>query len=482
MTAAPRILLDEAFLSKRSRLERWALELARLTDEEIREALAGIPLAAKVSALFDPAFVLRPQQQLPPGNWRIWLVKSGRGWGKNFTLGHAVRSWEKGGEAGRIALVGATAADVRDVLVSGETGILAAYPRHERPRYVRSQRRVDFDKTSGAKAFLYSAAEPDRLRGPQHHKVVADEIAAWANPEAMWSQIKFGLRLGSRPQAILTTTPRPIALIRQLIADAQDPTSGVVVTSGSTFDNALALPDDFLAEMVRAFGGTRLGQQELEGEVLDLVGGLFRPEWFRFASERPAKMSRIVVSIDPAITARNDETGILVVGRSGENAYVLADLSGVMSPDQWARRALEAAMQHKASIVVETNRGGDLVKATIRSVGRAAGAALAKYAQDVAIREVRATTAKDTRAEPVAALYEQGRVFHVGRFAKLEQQMCEWAPTSQEAQRARRQATSPDRMDALVWGITDLGFHMRVWDPWHALRKPVGPILPTTTY
>lgn len=402
-------------------------------------------------AWFDWRQKGRPQQQLPPGNWNTALFHPGRGWGKTDTGSHAVKEWDESGLVGRIALVGATAADVRDVMVLGESGILAAYPRRERPWFRKSLRCVDFHRTSGCKAFLYSAEEPERLRGPQHHKGWGDELAAWANAQATLNQLKFGMRLGRRPQTILTTTPKAVDVVERLVEESRQYGERVVVVRGSTFDNAFNLPDEFLAEMVRSFGGTRLGQQELEGEILTATDGLFRQQWFRYMPDAPAG-GITVVGVDPAITSRNDETGIVVVRKVGDRGYVLEDLSGQYTPEQWARTAVDALRRWKAShIVAETNRGGDLVQATIHALDRG-----------IVVKPVRANRGKDTRAEPVAALYEQGRIFHREKFEKLEKQMVAWNPTSQEAARAARQSTSPDRMDALVWAVLDLGFHRGV--------------------
>lgn len=397
----------------------------------------------------DWEFWARDDQRQPSLPWRLWLILAGRGWGKTRTGAETIREavCEQGVE--RVALVGPTAADVRDVMVLGESGLVNVFPPHQRPRYEPSKRRVVFH--TGAIATLFSSQEPDRLRGPQHELAWCDELAAWGHLADTWSNLLMGLRLGDHPRVLVTTTPRPIDMLREFVRDAADEASGVRVTRGKTLDNSGNLPDRFLADVVRAYGGTRLGRQELDGEILEPVGGLFAAEWIRYQAP-PQKLSRVVVSVDPAITTRNDETGIVVVARSGDQAYVLEDLSGVMTPEQWASRSVDAARRHKAHcIVAEVNRGGDLVQSTIR-----------QHDRTIAIKEVRAYKGKDTRAEPVAALYEQGRVWHAKRFEKLEKQMVEWCPTSQEAMRARHHATSPDRLDALVWGITELGFHLGV--------------------
>lgn len=453
--------LSSEFLASRSRLEKWAIELAALDDEQIAAVLAAMPAAAKRQALYDWRLLGRPQQQLPEGSWRFWVIFPGRGWGKTKTGTNVVKAWADSGAPGtnRIALVGPTAADVRDVMVLGETGLLAAYPKRDRPIFRKSLRRVDFP-TTGAQAFLYSSEEPDRLRGPQHGKALADEIAGWAplNVDETWRQLMLGLRLGNHPQAVVTTTPKPISLIKNFVAQGAQPGSGVIVTRGSTYDNVFHLPESYLQEITAAFGGTRFGRQELYGDVLEPAGGLFKAEWIKRTNVAPARteFSRVVVGVDPAITTNNDETGIVVVGRAGDRAYVLEDLSGMWTPNQWAQKVCDAYHRWNATrVVAETNAGGLLIAQAINSVDRS-----------VVVQPARAYpgSSKGTRAEPTAALYEQRRVFHVGKFEKLEEQMCTWDPTARDDLRGRTKKSSPDRMDALVWAMSDLGFHLGLID------------------
>lgn len=418
--------------------------------EQFAAQLATTGTDAELAALaYDWRFWARPEQLAPAGDWSTWLILAGRGWGKTRTGAEALRDAIEAGVK-RIALVGATAADVRDVMVFGESGLLNVFPPHQRPKYEASKRRISFH--TGATATLYSAEQPDRLRGPQHEWAWCDELAAWSNLDATLYNLRFGLRLGDHPKIIITTTPRPLQVLKEMVEDSLSSES-VRVTRGSTFDNAGNLAPGFIAEVRKAYEGTRLGQQELYGEILGPAGGLFNSEWFRYLPhDSVPALQRVFVGVDPAITMRNDETGIVVVGRKGDTAYVLEDASGHMSPEQWARKAVEVAKRHNATaIVAETNRGGDLVKTTIR-----------QFDARIPVREVRANRGKDTRAEPVAALYEQGRVYHVGKLAKLETQMCEWDPTSQDVMRAKKQASSPDRMDALVWAIHECGFHIGV--------------------
>ncbi len=327
-----------------------------------------------------------------------------------------------------------TTADCRDVMVEGESGIKAISPPWDTPEYEPSKRRLTWK--NGAIATLYSADEPDRLRGPQHDGAWCDEIAAWRYPEA-WDQLMFGLRIGPDPRTVVTTTPRPIPLVKALIVD---PTCHV--TRGTTYDNLPHLAPAFASQIIAKYEGTRLGRQELMAEVLtDTPGALWTLDLIdQNRVEVAPQMSRVVVAIDPATTSEedSDETGIVVCGADNNgHGYVLADGSVKASPDGWARRAWTLYDEHQAdSIIYESNQGGDMVAHTLRTIrphGR--------------IQGVHASRGKRTRAEPVAALYEQNRVHHVGNFKILEDQMCSWTPES---------ADSPDRMDALVWAMTGI--------------------------
>jgi len=408
-----------------------ASEVARLRIEARLRALA-IEEAAR--ARYDWPRNARAEQGLPPGDWRVWLVLAGRGWGKTRTGAETVRAWVAAGYR-RIALVGRTAADVRDVIVEGESGILAVHPDGERPRWNPSNRRLTWP--NGAQATTYSADEPDQLRGPQHDAALCDELASWSRPEA-WDQLRFGLRLGTDPRVIVTTTPRPTKIIRDLLA-----APGTIVTRGRTRDNFANLAPGIVEELERRYAGTRLGRQELDGEVLDdTAGALWRWQWIDAARVVKAPdLRRVVVAIDPAVSSNegSDETGIVVaaVGMDGRG-YVLADASGKHRPEDTARIALSLADLHGAdAIVAEVNNGGDWIPTVIRS-----------HRPNANVRTVHASRGKLTRAEPVAALYEQGKVSHVGAFGPLEDQLTTWDATS-----GRK---SPDRLDALVWAFTDL--------------------------
>jgi predicted phage terminase large subunit-like protein len=384
----------------------------------------------------------RPDQLEPPGDWwSIWLALAGRGWGKTRTGTEWVHEHAMAGTASRIALVAPTAADVRDVLVEGPSGFLSIASNSTRPTWEPSKRRLEWP--NGATATAFSAEEPERLRGPEHDMAFCDEAAAWKYPETM-DMLLFGLRVGARPRMLITTTPKPIKLLRDLLArEGRD----VVVTRGKTMDNRANLAPTFLSQIVSKYQNTRLGRQELDGELLtDIPGALWQLSSLdecRLA-EAPT-LKRIVVAIDPAVSNNegSDETGIIVAG-VGENdrGYLLEDLSGKYGPREWASKAIEAYHRHKADrIIAEVNNGGEMVENTIRMVDRS-----------VPFKAVHASRGKVVRAEPISALYEQKRVSHVGTFPELEDQMCGFT-TDFDRTRAK---FSPDRVDALVWAFTEL--------------------------
>ncbi|AWN47153.1 ATP-binding protein [Methylobacterium terrae] len=381
----------------------------------------------------------RPEQLAPDGDWFGWLILAGRGWGKTRTGAEWVQEQVQQRRAGRIALVAATAADARDVIVEGPSGLLAIAPKHMRPEYEPSKRRLTWP--NGAVASTYSADEPERLRGPEHDSAWCDELGAWRYPEA-WDMLMFGLRLG-RPRCVVTTTPKPVRLIRDLLAR-----SDVRITRGRTMDNAANLAPSFIDAIQKRYGGTRLGRQEIDGELLqDVPGALWQREWIDQdrVTAAPEDLRRIVVAIDPAVTntENSDETGIIVAGLDAAgHVYVLDDLTARLGPLDWARLAVAAYRRHQADrIVAEVNNGGELVSATVRMVDAA-----------VPFREVRASRGKAVRAEPVSALYEQHKVHHVGSFTALEDQMCAFTADFNRS----TAGYSPDRVDALVWAITEL--------------------------
>ena len=420
-------------------------------DEAARaEALAALDDEAAEALLYDWQFWARDNQLPPEGAWLVWLLLAGRGFGKTRTGAEFVRARVERGEAQRIALVSATAADVRDTMIEGPAGLLAVFPAHQRPVYEPSKRRVTF--YTGAIGTAFSADEPDRLRGPQHDTAWADEVAAWRYPDDAWDNLLFGMRLGD-PRLCVTTTPRPIKLVRDLLAE--DTTA---VTRGSTFDNAANLAATALAKLRQKYEGTRLGRQELFAELLtDTPGALWTLGILDASRVRQhPDLARLVVAVDPAAsdpeTAKSDdgiaETGIVAVGLGADgDGYVLRDASAKLSPGDWGERAVLLHDKLDAdAIVAEVNQGGAMVAHVVRTAAAKLHREKRRASPHVTVREVRASRGKHTRAEPVSALYEQRRVHHVGGFAELEDQMTTWVPGQK----------SPDRMDALVWGVTHL--------------------------
>jgi phage terminase large subunit-like protein len=408
----------------------------------------------------------RPNQLAPDGDWFIWLLLAGRGFGKTRTLSEWVVEQVARGAARRIGLIGATAADTRDVIVEGASGILAVSPDWCRPDYEPSKRRLTWP--NGAIATCYSADEPQRLRGPQHDALIIDELAAWRRIET-FDMAMFGLRLGERPRCVIATTPRPTKLIKELLSREGD---DVVVTRGTSYENRANLAPDFFKKIVGKYEGTRLGRQELLGEMLsDTPGALWnltRIDELRRDSSYCPELARVVVAIDPAGSAEGDETGIVVAGVDADgHGWVLVDASGQYEPTQWAHRAVQLYHSCQADrIVAETNFGGGMVESTIRAVDR-----------NVPFRNVTASRGKAVRAEPIAALYEQGKVHHLGSFPELEDQQCEFTSHFDRA----RAGYSPGRVDALCWALSDLMTSpMKSWGTFEvyrcqALGIPIGP-------
>jgi len=378
----------------------------------------------------------RPEQLPTEDNtWQTWLYLAGRGAGKTRTAAEWLAFQASSLPKTRWAIVAPTYGDARDTCAEGNSGVVAILREYGTLKdYNRSIGEIFL--TNGSRIKLFSGEEPERLRGPQHHGGWFDELAAFKYPET-WDQYQFGLRLGQFPQTIVTTTPKPIKLIKDLIGR-----EGVKVVRGSTFDNAANLAPSALAEFKLRYENTRLGRQELYGEILDNVeGALWTREMIEKARVDTAPiLIRIIIGLDPAVTANenSDETGIVAAGVTSNNHYyVLKDKSLRASPDAWARQAVNLYHELKADrIVAETNNGGDMVILTLQQVDGT-----------VSTKKVTATRGKQLRAEPISALYEQGRVHHVGYFPELENQMCEWTPLADG---------SPDRLDALVWALTEL--------------------------
>jgi len=374
----------------------------------------------------------RPEQLPPDGEWLCWLQLSGRGSGKTRSAAEFVRAEVEAGRASRIALVAQTPADVRDVMIEGEAGLLAVCPPWNKPNYEPSKRRLTWP--NGALATTYSSHEPDELRGPSHELAWGDEIRTWANAQETWDNLMLGLRLGARPRAVATTTPLPIKLIKSLAAE---PTT--VVTRSNTYANRANLPPAFLTKILSKYEGTRLGRQEIYAEMLeDVPGALWKRAMFHY--EAAPELARIVVAIDPAVTSSegSDETGIIIAGKAVDGRYwVLDDRSLRASPHSWATEAVSAYREFRADrIIGETNNGGEMVELTLRTVDPV-----------IPYKAVHASRGKQARAEPIAALYEQGKVFHIRQFEALEDECCTWTLD---------QGKSPDHMDALVWALTEL--------------------------
>jgi phage terminase large subunit-like protein len=411
--------------------------LLLLPDKQRQQAIASLSNEEAQAIFYDWRTWARPEQIPPPGNWSVWLIESGRGFGKTRTGAEWIKGMAQSGLYRRFHLVARTAADVRDVMMEGESGLLAISHPSFMPKWRPSIRRVEWP--NGAVATTFSADEPDALRGPQCEAAWADELASWRYPDA-WDMLLFGLRLGPCPRVVVTTTPRPTKLIKELRKDAS-----TVVTKGTTYDNRDNLAPAFYSRIINRYEGTRLGRQELKGELLeDNPNALWQLSNIeRLRVKTAPQLRRVVVAIDPAATnnENSDETGIVGAGVGVDgHGYVLADESDSLSPDGWGKKAVKAFRDHKADrIVAEVNNGGDMVEFVIRTVD-----------PNVPYKSVNASRGKAVRAEPVAALYEQAKIHHVGIFPILEDQMCEWDPSVSNY--------SPDRLDALVWAFTELMF------------------------
>lgn len=425
----------------------------------LTEALDGLSARELTRLLNDWEFIARRDQWPPAGAanslpWRVWLILGGRGAGKT----RAGAEWVKGLALGRaqfcarpvsrIALVGETAADVRDVMIEGVSGILAVHAKSDRPRWESSRRRLLWE--TGVVAQAFSAEDPESLRGPQFHAAWCDELAKWRYARETWDMLQFGLRLGDWPRQLVTTTPRPLPLLKQLIADP-----ATALTRALTRENAAHLAPSFLESVVAQYAGTRLGRQELDGEIVDeRKDALWTRDMLEGAriSEAPA-LSRIVVAVDPPASSskRADNCGIVAAGRDPQGVlHVLADATlAAARPAQWARAAI--ALYHKLSadaLVAEVNQGGEMVRAVLNEADPSAPVTMA-----------RATRGKYLRAAPVAQLYEQGRVKHVGAFPALEDEMCDFGHDGLSSGR------SPDRLDALVWAVTALALTPKAPEP-----------------
>lgn len=404
-----------------------------------KSANASRPPTVEEEPCFNPADFdwlkkARPNQLPPEGAWRTWLILAGRGFGKTRTGSETLRWWVDQGLCRRIALVAQTLDEARQVMVEGVSGLLSVYPPKDAnsPKYQPSKRLLTWP--NGALATLYGADHYEHLRGPQFDMAWVDEFAKFRHPQACYDQLMMSLRLGTHPRCIITTTPRPLPLLKEL--DKEETT---VTTRGTTFENAQNLAPSFLTYVQKRYGKGALGRQELYAEWIENDGTLWKRENFIY-KEPSEDLMRILVAVDPAVTGSGDETGIVIVGKASCGAaFVLEDASGLFHPHDWAQRVIQKYHQYRADgIVAEVNQGGDLVGHMIRSFDPA-----------VPFTAVHATRGKARRAEPISALYAQGHVFHKEPFPELEDQMCNFVPDAPLSH-------SPDRMDALVWGLTEL--------------------------
>ena len=423
-------------------------KLALMSDEERSAVLAGVDMDQLV---WDWKAWARPEQQPPSGDdWAIWLYMAGRGAGKTRSAAEWIREKAKDTTKGklRFALVARTAADVRDVIVEGESGIINVSPPSERPLYEPSKRRLTWP--NGNTATCFTADEPDGLRGPQFHYAWADEIAAWRQtPDAAgmtsWDNLRVGTRLGSAPQILATTTPKRVPVLYNLLAEA-DRTGRVVISRGSTMDNAGNLSDTYLEAITGVYAGTRLAAQELYGEMLSDVEGAL---WVLDLIERsrqttiPLAAPLRIVGVDPSVAENpKDECGIVVCASTGDrdlykrHAWVLEDATVHGAPDRWANAVVAMARKWGCPVVAEVNQGGALVRNAIQTID-----------PTVKVLEVHSKFGKALRAEPITLAYEQNRVHHLNYLTDLESQMCAWIPG---------EGKSPDRVDALVHALTAL--------------------------
>lgn len=422
-------------------------QLAGLTPDQRRAFAEGLDKRQLQALLADSddfeRYWARPAQRWPAGDWLVWLIEAGRGFGKTKTGAEYMHRVAKQSPRMHMALVARTDDDIRDTMIEGDSGLLRTGWRDFRPEYEPSKHRVTWP--NGAWATCYSSVQPSKLRGPNICFAWCDELAAWRRARECWEQIEFTLRIGEHPRVIVTTTPKPIKFYRELRS-----WDGTVITRGSTFENAANLAPVFLANLRKKYEGTATGRQELNAEVLDEAEGAL---WKRAALERDRirredlpRLDRVVVALDPSATSKSTsaEAGIVAAGVRFNAAplpddfYVLADGSERLSPDAWGRRAIELYDAYQADrLVGEANHGGDMIETVLRTIR-----------PNLSYRTVHASVGKRVRAEPVAALTEQQRLHLVGPLEQLEDQLCNWDPRASDE--------SPDRLDAMVWAITEL--------------------------
>jgi phage terminase large subunit-like protein len=406
--------------------------VARSTVVELLEEMNGDQLRT----MRNRSPELEPHQKPPKTDWRTWLMLGGRGAGKTFAGAFWLHELARNTSGLRLALVGSTLHDVREVMVEGQSGIKAIAADADRPRWEGGRKRLVWERSQSV-AYAFSAEDADSLRGPQFHAAWADEFCAWREPGRVLENLRLGLRLGQVPRLVVTTTPRPIPALKRLIAEGKPE---LEISRGGTALNAKNLSPGFLTDLRRLYGGTRLEAQELEGLVVEAEGALFRAgDLSRARGQRPGRLEKVIVAVDPPASAHGDACGIIVAGRAEGSGYVLADRSARgLTPLGWGRRVAAVAEEFGAdAVVAEANQGGEMVRTVLEQAGCAAP-----------IRLVHASRSKRARAEPVATLYEQGRVVHCGDFPELAEELMGLG-----AEETRR---SPDRADALVWALTEL--------------------------
>ena len=434
--------MPNSALTLQNALKHCAVPIAKILNDlspsEVAKILADWPLWARPDQL--------PNEVCDTNaSWKTWLMLGGRGAGKTRAGSEWIRYNALGLEpvatlpAKRIALIGPTLGEVRSVMVEGVSGLLGVHPKSQMPKFISSQNKLVWP--NGSIAQLFSAEEPDSLRGPQFDLAWCDELAKWRYLNETWDMLQFGLRMGENPRVLVTTTPRPVALLKQLLEDKQN-----LVSRASTYDNKVFLAASFLKEIDRQYAGTRLGRQEINGELItDNPEALFSRDVIeKLRVKKPPVLERIVVAVDPPITSKkaSNACGIVCAGLAKDGrAYVLDDATiQKAKPLAWAKKAIALYEVREADVlVVEVNQGGEMVSTILNEVDAS-----------VPVKSVHATRGKHLRAEPVAALYEQGRVCHVGAFPALEDEMCSFEQTTKHGRK------SPDRVDALVWALTEL--------------------------
>ncbi|MFB6290131.1 MAG: terminase large subunit domain-containing protein [Candidatus Bipolaricaulia bacterium] len=389
-------------------------------------------------------------EQLPPDtDWQTWLIIAGRGWGKNRTAAEAIRFRVERGKTEKMLLISKNPTDAREDMVEDpDSGLLSVCSPHYEPTYEPGNKRVIWP--DGQVAHIRTGAKPDNIRGGGYDLIWMDELSAWQYPKKTYEQAQFTARRGD-PKEIITMTPKPLPIVTDLVEKSKE-SEKIHLTTGSTYDNKANLSEDFFETVVKDYEGTRLGKQELKAQILtDTPGALWDQDHFKYMDEEPGEVKkrcdRVVVAIDPATSNRteSDETGIIVAGKLDDQFYVLDDYSCKASPQGWASKAITAYDVYGANhVIAETNQGGDMVESTVQEVER------------VPFKQVHASRGKHARAEPIAALYEQGRVHHVNRFEELEEQLCGWQPGDD----------SPDRLDALVWALSELKEKNKIKATW----------------